>query len=152
MAVYSSVLEVDPSNVHALSNRGLVRRKLSTFIAVWVPGWFIHVRWPLEIFADDFEGAIGDYSQALRVDPLNIKAFNNRAYCFAKLERFDEAIQDYSSVIDIGEFWYNCYACSPDSHFLLLFQTRAMHMHSTIVVFRTTKLETMSEQSQISPR
>lgn len=51
---------------------------------------------------DDFEGAISDYTQALRVDSLNIKAFNNRAYCFAKLERFEEAVRDYSAVIDIG--------------------------------------------------
>ena len=30
---------------------------------------------------------------------MNIKAFNNRAYCLAKLSRYQDAIKDYSVVI-----------------------------------------------------
>ena len=31
----------------------------------------------------------------------NIKALNNRAYCYAKLAEYDHAIEDYSLVIEM---------------------------------------------------
>ena len=54
-----------------------------------------------------FELAIKDYQNEIKYGPLdsvtgkstNIKAFNNRAYCLAKLGRYKEAIIDYTNVI-----------------------------------------------------
>jgi tetratricopeptide (TPR) repeat protein len=54
-----------------------------------------------------FENAIKDYSNEIKFGTetqengkqTNIKAFNNRAYCLAKLSRYQDAIKDYSVVL-----------------------------------------------------
>lgn len=49
---------------------------------------------------ENFEKAIEDYTAELKYGPQNnLKAFNNRAYCYAKLSHYSEAIKDYSRVI-----------------------------------------------------
>jgi len=81
---FDEAIKLDDKNPIIYSNRGLVNRKL-----------------------ERFELAIKDYQNEINhgpVDPksgksTNIKAFNNRAYCMAKLGRYREAIIDYSSVI-----------------------------------------------------
>ena len=51
---------------------------------------------------DRFEAAIDDYTNEIKFGTSNnVKALNNRAYCFAKLGLYKEAIGDYSSVLDI---------------------------------------------------
>ena len=51
-----------------------------------------------------YEEAIEDYSSELKYGGEaqgagNIKALNNRAYCFAKIAQYENAIDDYSKVI-----------------------------------------------------
>lgn len=49
-----------------------------------------------------FEAAIEDYSNELKYGSSNnVKALNNRAYCFAKLGHYHEAINDYSTVLEV---------------------------------------------------
>jgi Flp pilus assembly protein TadD len=50
---------------------------------------------------ENYEAAIEAYSKLLDLSPKNIKAYNSRAFLFAKLGRFKEAVQDYSTVIHI---------------------------------------------------
>ena len=38
-----------------------------------------------------------------------VKALNNRAFCYAKLEKFSDAIQDYSEVIEIDQHNVHAY-------------------------------------------
>lgn len=60
---FNKAIELDPTNSIIYSNRGLVNRKL-------------------ELFGK----AIEDYGNEIKYGPPNnIKAFNNRAYCYAKL-------------------------------------------------------------------
>lgn len=60
---FNKALELDSQNSIIYSNRGLVNRKL-----------------------ERYDSAIEDYSNEIKFGPPNnIKAFNNRAYCFAKL-------------------------------------------------------------------
>ena len=60
---FDKAIELDSTNSIIYSNRGLVNRKL-----------------------ERFEKSIEDYSNEIKYGPANnIKAFNNRAYCFAKL-------------------------------------------------------------------
>lgn len=49
-----------------------------------------------------YEASIEDYSNEIKYGPPNnIKAFNNRAYCYAKLGQYQEAIRDYTRVIQL---------------------------------------------------
>lgn len=51
---------------------------------------------------EKYDRAIEDYTNELRFGtPNNIKAFNNRAYCYAKLGQYQEAIKDYTRVISL---------------------------------------------------
>ncbi len=60
---FNRAITLDGQNSIIYSNRGLVNRKM-----------------------EKFEKAIDDYTNELKFGPPNnIKAFNNRAYCFAKL-------------------------------------------------------------------
>ena len=81
---FDEAIKLDDKNPIIYSNRGLVNRKL-----------------------ERFELAIKDYQNEIKYGPVdtvtgkstNIKAFNNRAYCLAKLGRYKEAIIDYTNVI-----------------------------------------------------
>lgn len=67
---FNRAITLDGQNSIIYSNRGLVNRKM-----------------------EKFEKAIDDYTNELKFGPPNnIKAFNNRAYCFAKLGQYQEAI------------------------------------------------------------
>lgn len=60
---FNQAIQLDPQNSIIYSNRGLVNRKL-----------------------EKFENAINDYSNEIQYGaPNNVRAFNNRAYCYAKL-------------------------------------------------------------------
>ena len=47
----------------------------------------------------DFDGAIGDYGQALRIDPLDPDYLNSRAAAFEAKNDFDRALGDYNQAI-----------------------------------------------------
>lgn len=67
---FDKAIELDGNNPIIYSNRGLVNRKI-----------------------ERFEHAIQDYNNEIKFGPQkNIKALNNRAYCFAKMGRYSEAI------------------------------------------------------------
>ena len=70
-------IQLDSTNPIIYSNRGLVNRKM-----------------------EQFESAIEDYTKELQFgEKSNIKALNNRAYCYAKLGMYYPAIDDYSLVL-----------------------------------------------------
>ena len=80
---FDDAIKLDDKNPIIYSNKGLVNRKL-----------------------ERFELAIKDYSCEIQYGVFdsngksnNIKAFNNRAYCLAKLGKYKDAIIDYSNVI-----------------------------------------------------
>jgi len=61
---------LDKTNPIIYSNRGLVNRKM-----------------------ERYEAAIEDYSNEMKHGTANnVKALNNRAYCYAKLSHYHEAI------------------------------------------------------------
>lgn len=50
---------------------------------------------------ENFDQAIKDYTKEIQYSGgQNVKAFNNRAYCFAKVGNYEEAIHDYSKVVE----------------------------------------------------
>ena len=63
---FDKAISLDYQNTIIFSNRGLVNRKM-----------------------ERYDKAIEDYSNELRFGPQNnIKSFNNRAYCYAKLGQY----------------------------------------------------------------
>ncbi len=50
-----------------------------------------------------FEAAIADYTQALRIEPSHTRTLYNRASCYEKLQRLEEALRDYSTAITMEE-------------------------------------------------
>lgn len=59
------LLQLDPRDGVAYSNRGYAYRKLG-----------------------DFEAAANDYKMAIKLSPASVRLHNNRAYCFAKLGKY----------------------------------------------------------------
>ena len=47
----------------------------------------------------EYQRAIQDYDEALRIDPDSALAFNNRASAFQHMGNYDRAIQDYNHAI-----------------------------------------------------
>ena len=50
----------------------------------------------------DYEGALRDYDETIRLDPTYSGSFFNRANTYADLSRFNEAIVDYDQAIQSG--------------------------------------------------
>ena len=48
---------------------------------------------------EDFEGAVEDFSKALKVKSDYLKAMNNRASAYIKMEEYNKAIQDCNTII-----------------------------------------------------
>ena len=74
-AAFSAALKLDPHHRTARANRAYARRKIG-----------------------DFVGARRDYGKAL-ADAPTAKLYNARAYCSAKLEKFDAAVADYTEAL-----------------------------------------------------
>jgi tetratricopeptide (TPR) repeat protein len=47
------------------------------------------------------EKAIQDYNQAIKLNPKNAGAFNDRGNTYTKLKQFEKAIQDYNQAIEL---------------------------------------------------
>jgi Trypsin-like peptidase domain/TPR repeat/Tetratricopeptide repeat len=47
----------------------------------------------------NFEGAIADYTEAIRLNPNNAEAFNARGYAYFKLQQYSKAISDNTEAI-----------------------------------------------------
>ena len=44
----------------------------------------------------DYDQAIKDYTEAVRLDPNYVAAYSGRGICYQKKEKFDKAIKDFS--------------------------------------------------------
>ncbi len=69
----------------------------------WAPGfvWGRLLRAMDRFRAGDFDGAIADYGEVLKLEPLNKLAFGNRGCCFLRKSDPDRAIADFTKVIAI---------------------------------------------------
>lgn len=77
---FSRALEIDPSHAEAYSQRGVVRLALG-----------------------DASGSKEDYDVALQINPRLSRAYFNRGYWYEVQQRYQEAIADYESFVDLSE-------------------------------------------------
>ncbi len=47
----------------------------------------------------DYDKAIADYNEAIRLDPKNAAAYTSRAFAWSQKNEYDKAIADYNEVI-----------------------------------------------------
>lgn len=73
----SAVLELDPQQATAHSQRGVARAKLA-----------------------NFDGALADYTRALELDPDLYIAHYNRGRIYAQRQDYQEAIADFTAVLE----------------------------------------------------
>lgn len=48
----------------------------------------------IRIFIGNFEGALNDYSESIRLDPKQFKSYVSRSFCYEKIGQLDRALQD----------------------------------------------------------
>jgi tetratricopeptide (TPR) repeat protein len=57
----------------------------------------------------DFEGAMADYNEAIRLNPVYAGCYYNRGIVFYSNQRYEEAFQDYSKAIGLNPQFASCY-------------------------------------------
>lgn len=65
------------------------------------PGEEWRLRGLSALMKDDFTGAIEAFTQAVKIDPGNGRAFHNRGFAAYKLEQYDAAVRDFDQALDI---------------------------------------------------
>lgn len=79
--LYSAALGLDPNNKDI--NSKVLQNRAQAYIAI-----------------KDYEHAIGDCTEALRLDPSYVKAMKIRAKAYAGAEKWEDAIRDYKKVAE----------------------------------------------------
>jgi tetratricopeptide (TPR) repeat protein len=52
-----------------------------------------------------YEKAIEDYSQSIRLEPDAAYTFNNRGFTYAYMGQYEKAIEDYDRALDLTPNW-----------------------------------------------
>lgn len=75
--------------------------------------WYL--RGKSKYYLDDFDGAVSDCREAIRLNPYIADIYDLRAMSYIRMERFDSAAVDFTHAIDImpdnREYWYNRAFC-----------------------------------------
>jgi len=81
---YTRVLNIEPTNTHALYNRAISYDKISKL-----------------------NEAIADFTKIIDLEPMNANAYLNRGCCFEKLQKVDLAYKDYEASLLIDKILEN---------------------------------------------
>ena len=111
---YTEVLEKDPTLAYAYTQRGIAKMGSGDYEGALVdydsalildnPENWLN-RGLAKEKAEDFAGAYSDFSQTIRLKPNHEKAYLGRANVLIKLNKYEEAIQNY----DMAIFYYPSY-------------------------------------------
>jgi tetratricopeptide (TPR) repeat protein len=113
IAEFNKILKLDPKNVHALNNLGVVYFKLNdldTAISYYTKAIDSGVANATTYFFrgilfEKYRGeqakAVKDYSKAVQLQPKFTKAYLNRASAYSSLKEYGKAVADYNTVVQI---------------------------------------------------
>jgi len=122
LAEYSRAIALQPNNVDAYHNRGVIRANNKDFagaIVDFTSAIKISPSYDLAYFNRgnakddlmDYRNAVLDFDQAVKLDPGNSDYYNNRGIAKGHLGDYNGAIKDYSSGLVISpmdaEIYYN---------------------------------------------
>ena len=68
---------------------------------------------------EQYKRAIQDYAEAIRLDPQNASAYNNRGSAYDDLGQYERAIQDYDEAIRLDPQYADAYANRAIAHTIL---------------------------------
>jgi len=81
---FDKILEIDPSNIGTLSNRGSALIKI-----------------------ERYEEAIVNFDKILSMQPTNIQALNNKGVALMKLQKYEEAKMIFDKILEIDSEYKN---------------------------------------------
>jgi tetratricopeptide (TPR) repeat protein len=58
---------------------------------------------------NDFDGALADYNEAIKLNPVYSTCLYNRGIVFYNGRQYEEALKDYSSAIELNSKFASCY-------------------------------------------
>jgi len=106
---YSSAIEHDGEHFKAFFNRGFAFDKLCQVGCVEGGKTGYNTTNPL--FVAQFDQAISDYTQALRIEPQNAYTYYNRGISRDRAGHYNEAIHDFTKAINVhpenADFFHN---------------------------------------------
>ncbi len=110
---FSYAIQIDPQNSQAYFQRSLAlydsgdaegaEEDLDEFIILSVDNWAYSQSANARVQWGDLEGALSDLTTAVSVDPENYNLYLERAKLFHDLGRLDEANDDLTKYIDLGQ-------------------------------------------------
>jgi len=65
----------------------------------------------------DYDKAISDFTEAIRLEPNLALAYSNRSLAYYKKGELGRAISDYNEAIRLNRFFYVCFGLYPDSYY-----------------------------------
>ena len=102
VAENSAKAVVEPSEMADLNQA--IRRDLTKDAATY------YNRGEAYSYKGDYDQAITNFNQAIRLDPANAVAYNSRGYAYNEKGDYDQAITDYTQAISIDPTNFKAYA------------------------------------------
>jgi tetratricopeptide (TPR) repeat protein len=78
-----------------------------------------HSRGLANLHSKRLEEAISDFTEGIRLDPLNTRNYNNRGNVYAHNKQFELAIEDYSRAISLNPKYVKALKNRGKAHYLL---------------------------------
>lgn len=114
--IYSSAIELNPSNPFLYINRATTRAEMIDFISsvnsdysrISIDGNSVDSR-PLSTHIYDYDNAIADLNKAAKLYPELAYIYYNRANLLALSEQLPEAFENYSKAIELNPYFADAY-------------------------------------------
>jgi len=117
--VIDRALELDPENGYAFYSRGYIRSQFGHNQAA-IEDYTLAMqldesinayclRGTARFYVGDYEGAVADCSEAIRLNPEELAPYYNRARSYAAMGDYERALQDYTQIIALSDRPANAY-------------------------------------------
>jgi tetratricopeptide (TPR) repeat protein len=109
IAAYTEAIRCDPTNADAYTNRGKcydqrgehdkATADFTEVMQLTMSAWASHQRGTDALIRKDFDQAIAEFTEAIRLDPKLAIGYANRGWSYAKKGEYDKAIDDFTEAM-----------------------------------------------------